>query len=118
MTNEAKLNLVVIYVRDIEESRGFYSELGLFFEREQHGKGPAHYAASVGTNAVLELYPASDNNISKARLGFTVDSLSETLACLAKSNARILSDIRKSAWGTRAVVEDPNGNRVELLQAK
>lgn len=118
MPEKAKLNLVVIYASSIEKSRDFYSELGLCFQLEQHGKGPEHYAASLGAVGVLELYPANEGDTSTVRLGFTIDSMPEKLDCLRVAGAKVVSGIKQTAWGTRAVVEDPDGNRVELVQSE
>ncbi|MCX5380747.1 VOC family protein [Streptomyces sp. NBC_00091] len=52
------ITLAVIYTEQLEACRSFYSGLGLTLVPEQHGKGPAHYAATLADGAVLELYPA------------------------------------------------------------
>lgn len=52
------IDLVVIYTNQLEECRAFYAGIGLHLEPEQHGRGPAHYAAVLTGGAVLELYPA------------------------------------------------------------
>ncbi|GIH28206.1 hypothetical protein Aph01nite_65160 [Acrocarpospora phusangensis] len=65
-------DLIVIYTDQLEACRIFYSGLGLMFAREQHGQGPEHYAAAVGST-VLELYPSGDKPpTGRLRLGLTI----------------------------------------------
>ena len=39
-----KISLLVIRCQDLEASKVFYQQLGLVFEKEQHGSGPIHYS--------------------------------------------------------------------------
>lgn len=108
------LNLIVIQSADVQTAREFYSQLGLSFMEEQHGNGPRHIAAVLGA-LVLEIYPCQPGKIAAPlRLGFQVPSLDQTLESLRSRGARIVREPQDSAWGRRAVVEDPDGNRVEL----
>ncbi len=95
----------------------FYSRLGLQFVRHQHGSGPAHFAAMIGSS-VFELYPQGPNGPSTlgTRIGFSVPSLDAAMAALSDYPAAIVSPPKDSEWGRRAVVVDPDGHRVELLQ--
>jgi len=113
---EPTLNLVVVYARDIEASRSFYVSLGLPLRQEKHGTGPIHYAATLGTTT-FEIYPNRNGDRKlDLRLGFQVASLDEIIQELRQSQVPILSEPQESPWGRRAVVEDPDGNRVELTQ--
>ena len=108
------LSLVVLQSNDIEAAKQFYSLLGLSFVEEQHGNGPRHFSATLGT-LVLEIYPCEERNPSAPlRIGFRVPSLDRTLDMLRLRGARIAREAKDSPWGRRAVVEDPDGNRVEL----
>jgi lactoylglutathione lyase len=107
------LTLVVLECANIQASKDFYSLLGLTFTEEQHG-GPLHFSAAVGS-LLLEIYPCQGNTPSAPmRLGFRVASLDQTLAALRNSGARIVREAKESPWGRRAVVEDPDRNRIEL----
>lgn len=65
-------DLIVIYTDRLDACRAFYSGLGLIFERERHGAGPAHFAATLGST-VFELYPAGDQPpTGRLRLGLTL----------------------------------------------
>jgi predicted enzyme related to lactoylglutathione lyase len=117
--NEAsttELNLVVIQASDLEASKAFYECFGLIFGREQHGRGPEHYASEVG-NVIFEIYPLRGGSpANPIRIGFQVPSLDQAIAALQHQSAKILSQPQDSPWGRRAVVEDPDGNRVELTE--
>ena len=110
------LNLVVVYASDVDAAIQFYGCLGLKFQSEQHGSGPKHYAATMG-DAVLEIYPvANGGGHGIVRLGFHVASVGDVLNELRSQGAKVVSEPKNSPWGLRAVVEDPDGNRVELSQ--
>jgi catechol 2,3-dioxygenase-like lactoylglutathione lyase family enzyme len=73
MESAARLNLLVLHTRDLHACRDFYAGLGLRFAREQHGSGPAHYAAVLADGCVLELYPARESGPSHPlRIGLAV----------------------------------------------
>lgn len=115
--DEAALNLVVIRSADLDRAARFYGALGLRLARERHGQGPEHLAGRAGA-AVFEIYPAADGGgTAGVRLGFAVRSLDEVLATLAAAEGAIVAPPRDSPWGRRAVVVDPDGHRVELVEA-
>jgi len=95
----------------------FYSRLGLKFTRHQHGSGPEHFAAELGSG-VFELYPLASEGPSTlgTRIGFSVASLDSAIDSLSAFPEAIISPPKDSPWGRRAVVADPDGHRVELLQ--
>lgn len=111
------LNLIVI--RSLEPSRtvGFYESLGIRFQEEQHGKGPIHWAADLN-GVVLEVYPAKtgDEVDRTTRLGFVVEDAASLLETLRSSGIEMASELKESQWGLRAVVKDPDGRLVELVQ--
>lgn len=87
-----KLNLLVLRCRDIQASKQFYEGLGMQFVQEQHGNGPAHFAAECD-GMVFELYPLKPSEAAdNIRLGFQTDTVRE-----------------------RILVTDPDGRKVELL---
>jgi lactoylglutathione lyase len=111
------LSLVVLQSSNIEAAKEFYSQLGLCFVKEQHGQGPAHFAAKMGS-LVLEIYPCQGSQApSPLRLGFRIESVDETLAHLRSHGVNIVREAHDSPWGRRAVVSDPDGNRIELAAA-
>jgi lactoylglutathione lyase len=111
------LNLVVLRSTDIEAAAEFYRCLGLEFVRQRHGDGPEHFAAET-MGGVFEIYPLmlDGPRTSGTRVGFSVSSLDESLAALQPYPRAIVSPPKNSPWGYRAVVKDPDGHRVELVQ--
>jgi len=111
------LNLVVLRSTDLPHAVAFYAQLGLEFTCHRHGSGPEHYAADL-EGSVFELYPVSTEGASTlgTRIGFRVPSLDAALAALREYPGVILSPPKESPWGRRAVVADPDGHRVELIE--
>ena len=112
----SSLNLIVIRSKDLEKAARFYSALGLLFSTEQHGNGPIHLSAKL-EDLVFELYLATGEVLnSEIRLGFHVDSVSEARDRIVAIGGTVVKDIHASEWGTRLVVADFDGHRIELLQ--
>ena len=111
------LKLLVLKTLNLERLLAFYGAIGIEFREEQHGKGPLHYAGTIG-DLVLELYPAAvDSSIDSAtRLGFGIANLDEFLAALRLLETPIINPPQPTEWGYRAVVRDPDGRAVELYQ--
>jgi lactoylglutathione lyase len=115
---DARLNLVVLRSPDVERARRFYERLGLTFTRHRHGNGPEHHA-SEGGPVVFEIYPAEGAAQATAhvRLGFQVPSVDDLLSRLHAEGTEIVSAPKDSPWGRRAVVTDPDGHRIELIES-
>ena len=101
-----KLSLLVLRCTDIEQSKEFYSTIGMAFVREQHGAGPEHYAFEKD-GFVFELYPGKPDN---TRVGFNVDSLERTVDSLTTRGY----EVRRTS--KRALAKDPDGRTVELTE--
>jgi hypothetical protein len=112
------LNLVVLRSADLERAVAFYTRLGLRFSRHRHGSGPEHFAAEL-PGGVFELYPLPQGGASTlgTRVGFSVPSVDVALAALSDYPGAVVTSARDSEWGRRAVVADPDGHRVELLES-
>ena len=113
-----KPNLIVIRAQDIDALVEFYSLLGCEFEKHSHGKGPEHYAHESDA-AVFEIYPFIEGGPSTlgVRIGFLVESVDDAVKCMVNSGkGKLVSEPKDSPWGRRAVIDDPEGHRVELLQ--
>lgn len=95
----------------------FYTRLGLRFSRHRHGSGSEHFSAEL-SGVVFEIYPAALDAASTVgtRIGFRVPSVNAALAAIADYPASIVSPAKDSEWGRRAVVTDPDGHRIELLE--
>jgi lactoylglutathione lyase len=114
---ETALNLVVIRTADSDKSARFYELLGLRFQKHRHGTGPEHLACEMGA-AVFEIYSRKDesDSTSAVRLGFKVAKLDAVVAGLQEIGVTVVSPPKDSPWGRRAVVDDPDGHRVELTE--
>jgi catechol 2,3-dioxygenase-like lactoylglutathione lyase family enzyme len=111
------LNLLVIRAENPQRLCEFYTALGLRFVREQHGAGPVHHASEIG-GSVFEIYPRSHNEppTAGARLGFNVPSLDRALEALSMQSVSPISGPTETPRGRRAVVRDPEGHRIELIE--
>ncbi|SEW52516.1 VOC family protein [Chitinophaga arvensicola] len=111
------LHLIVIKTSQPDLLSGFYTSLGFQFHYHRHGNGPFHYA-SVGEGPLLEIYPLP-KNVTVAdhttRLGFTVANVDDILQKLPE--ATIISAPELTEWGYSAIIQDPDGRKIELLQA-
>jgi len=116
--SEISLNLIVLRSSDIEQSAAFYSRLGLRFSRERHGTGPEHFATTLD-GVTLELYPLQPDRVapSDTRIGFRVSSVDAVLAAVSDDPNAVVTPLKESPWGRRAVLADPDGRRVEIIEA-
>jgi len=116
--NNISLNLVVLKSADIARAAAFYRRLGLEFSLHRHSSGPEHFAAEL-PGGVFELYPLLPDSQSTlgTRIGFCVPSVDGALAALSEYPEAVLTPAKDSEWGRRAVISDPDGHRIELLQS-
>ena len=116
--SEISLNLAVLRSADVARAVAFYTQLGLRFSQHRHGNGPEHFSAEL-PGAVFEIYPATPNGPSTlgTRIGFRVPSVDAALAALTDYPGTVVAPPKDSEWGRRAVVADPDGHRVELLES-
>ena len=119
MTEIASL---VLYAADAGKTAAFYRALGLDLENEDHGEGPAHFAAELGP-VHFAIYPADTSGRALARRaggssfpGFWVTSLEQAAGALGQAGSRIVQDHQEMPWGCRVVAEDPDGRCVEVNQ--
>lgn len=117
--SSVSINLVVLRAPDLERAVAFYSAFGFTFTKHAHGKGPEHYAAELDT-MVFELYPQTSEEASTrhVRIGFQVPDASAVIQRLEDNGGKIVSPLKDSPWGLRAVIDDPFGHRIELCEAK
>ena len=111
------LNLLALRAPDIERAQKFYSLLGFSFTKHAHGSGPEHYAAE-SESQVFEIYPqtGAEDSTKSTRIGFKVCGVDEVVARLVSGGATIISPVKDSPWGRRAVVSDPVGHKLELVE--
>lgn len=117
-----KLGSLIFFTPQLADSVAFYQLLGLPLDQETHEEtGAEHYAADV--NGVhIAFYEATSGEAPRWRVGgctwpgFVVADLSTTLAQLRARGINVLSEPEERPWGTRVVVEDPDGRPIELWE--
>lgn len=111
-----EFRLLVLKTTQPQVLRSFYSHLGFVFQREQHRSGPVHYSAPLG-EGIFEIYPLPEDRPTDdtTRLGLAVCHVEDLCRSLANPNDLVIPP-RKTEWGVRAVVRDPDGRRVELYE--
>ena len=116
------LGLIVLRSSRMEASLAFYRAIGLSFVEERHGSGPVYYSCQLGAT-VIEIYPGAAQEPQDHRgsgstlLGFTVGNLDSVLDAMRLLDVPILTAPKTSAWGRRALVQDPDARAVELNEA-
>jgi len=107
--------LLVIRVRDLGENLNFYSQLGISFQKEKHGKGPVHYSAEL-SGMVFELYPCRENeSVSNIRFGIKIKK-ADSLATEIKKWVENETDMAYSDYDGNEVfvVTDPDKRKIEV----
>lgn len=112
------LNLLVLYVTDLDASVRFYTACGLTFTPERHSSGPLHFSATTPGGVVLELYPSGAGAPTRTRIGFAVDDAERVASALAAAGWPEASEPRDLDYGRVRVVRDPDGNAVELVEPR
>jgi hypothetical protein len=65
----------------------------------------------------MEIYPSRpDTPTSSVRLGFQVPSVVAVVDALRRHSFVVSDEPHESLWGLRIVVDDPDGNRIDLTQ--
>lgn len=115
--NSPALSLVVLRSTDLERAEHFYGAIGLRFVKHAHGNGPEHLS-SEGPGPVFEIYPSSEAaaDTKGVRIGFEVSSVDSTINAVLQVGGTLRSSPKASPWGRRAVVTDPDGHVVELVE--
>ncbi len=109
-----RLNLLVLYSRDVERLRYFYENFLKFsFVKEKHGNGAEHYSCQLG-ELVLELYPTSKENTHTTRLGFAIEGLDELIKKL--DCAFVHRSPFETDYGRCAIIQDPDDRFIHLYE--
>lgn len=103
--------------------RTFYQGLGLEFIEEQHGNGPVHYSYSQD-QLVIEIYPGTEGSILSWKesgalmFGFFVEDINKIIDSIESLKGKVISHRNETERGYRAVLEDPEGRRIEIIEYK
>ena len=117
--NQVTLNLLVLRSPDAARAVEFYTRVGLKFQKHRHGTGAEHFAAEM-VGSVFEIYPLSPDGASTlgTRIGFAVPSVDAVVVAISDYPGAVVSPAKDSGWGRRAVLVDPDGHKVELLERR
>jgi lactoylglutathione lyase len=113
-----ELRLIVIRTTNPQLLADFYSMLGLSFKYHKHGNSPYHFSADIGP-AILEIYPQSKDQAETdkyLRLGFAIDNFEVTIESLRTKSTPIIKEPMLTEFGFMAIVEDPDGRKIELYK--
>jgi len=119
--NAARLNHVGMYVKNMDESIGFYGKTMGFretyvFNDEQ--EKPAMAFLQISRDTFLELMPADDQHpVGFSHAGFSVDDVKATIEALRQKGVKVEDPqpgLRMKALSTDVI--DPDGLRLELLE--
>jgi lactoylglutathione lyase len=114
-----ELKLIVVRTPDPAKLANFYAVFGLSFQHHRHGNGPWHYSAQI-QQTVFEIYPLSKTQSSadeNLRLGFSINDFDHTVDLMRTANTRFVTDPMETEWGIMAVIEDPDGRKIELYKS-
>ena len=114
-----QLKFLVIRTPNPETLSRFYTKLGFTFEHHRHGSGPLHYSAATASGTVIEIYPLTKSQTEadkNLRLGFSLDHFESTIEQLRNNGVKFVSEPAQTDFGFMAVVEDPDGRKIELLK--
>ncbi len=111
-----KLGLIMVVVKNLDRSVAFYRDvLGLKFTMQQ----PKWAQFDCG-NIQLGLHPEGEevkaSPTSGCTFAFYVDNIDKTVRELKANGAKMLSEVRQEEFGLWALVADPDGYGIQLVQ--
>jgi predicted enzyme related to lactoylglutathione lyase len=112
-----KLELVMVVVSDMERSLRFYRDvLGLGVEHESpHWSQLDAGTISIGLHPGAEERPAPDE--SPVQLAFYVEDAEQAVGELRSAGAEVAQEpVEEPFGGYLAVIRDPDGHAIQLLQ--
>jgi lactoylglutathione lyase len=125
MTRLGKVDYVILYVRDLDRSISFYTEvIGLPFKFSEHG-----YAEFATEGTKFALYDRAqlpqligrepEGGEATMEVAFLVDDVDGEAERLREAGVTVLSGPVDRPWGQRTFhLLDPDGHVVELAQEK
>lgn len=120
---KTSVNFIMFRTSQIEQVKDFYKGIGLILNEEQHGNGPIHYSY-VQDQLVIEIYPGTEakppswKDAGALMLGFYVENINKIIQSIDKLKGKVISNPSETIRGVRAVIEDPDGRRIELIEYK
>ena len=110
----SRINVVYLYVRDMERSVGFYRDLlGIPLQGDDHWQE----ARLGGTRFALHEAHEGSGELSSGsiHLDLEVADLEDAAERLRAAGVEV-GETMRDEWGSAATVVDPDGYRIELFQ--
>jgi glyoxylase I family protein len=110
----ARINVVYLYVRDLDRSAAFYRDvLGIPLERERDW---AEATFRDGVRFALHLAAgALELGSGTVRVDFEVADIDEAVEALRAAGVEV-GEIEREVWGSACEFVDPDGYRLHLFQ--
>lgn len=109
-----KVGAVILLVSDMERSIDFYQNI-LELELKNRSKDWTEF---IKNGTVLALHPTKFKNLRKDGIyvGFRVGNLEKVCNKLKAKNVRFVQDIGKDEFGKHAVIQDPDGYLISIIE--
>jgi lactoylglutathione lyase len=112
-----RISSLVLYAIDVTATAEFYRQLGVEF----HPAGPGRLVADVG-GCRFAISPASSGDTARqggagtAMPGLDVRSVDTVIGRVITGGGTVLRAAETLDWGRRAVLSDPDGRAVEIIE--
>jgi lactoylglutathione lyase len=116
MSTSTRLGALVLTTNRTQALVRFYRILGAPLEEERHGEGPLHFACELGPVHFAVYEGIEGVGDASTLVGFSVANLAAVLEELRVMGTPVLREPESRPWGTRAIVSDPDGRRIEVWQ--
>ena len=108
---------VVIFVRDLDKAKTFYKEqLKLPLVNESQAMMEFFPGAGTTLGVALAMHEAALPLVGRhTGISLRVDELDTLYQELVRAGVRFSEPLESSPWGKMAVVQDPDGNQIALV---
>ncbi len=112
-----KVTSLMLYAINVEATTGFYRALGVDFDEQPGGRSVGDAGACRMAIVAATSGDAAGPGVGGTTMpGFEIESLEDSVERLRGMGRRILREPETLSWGRRAVVSDPDGRAVELIE--
>jgi predicted enzyme related to lactoylglutathione lyase len=106
---------VYVYTEEMEKLQSFY-EAALGVKPQDYGDWKPFTLASTSTFALHAMRAHPDDQHRGFNFSIEVDDIDAALARCEAHGARVLQGVSDESFGKRAVIEDPDGRTLYLVQ--
>jgi predicted enzyme related to lactoylglutathione lyase len=112
-----------VYSTDVDRTIAFYTDVLGMEKRSDATMGPIRWVelAPVGAETVIAVASAGYPVYSPEKVGgfsgltLAATDAEATYARFKESGVRFLKEPETTAWGTQAIIEDPDGNQIVVV---